>query len=110
MNGNGSQKVPDLSRLEIGIDFVFLRLREFLIAVSRLAATAARGSGSWGLEAGCWKRKLWTRGTRGEYGWNTGQEIAEYLRLEKWKRLKTRRLFGFLIPDLRLEMQLDDGW
>jgi len=30
------QKVPDLSRLEIGIDFVFLRLRDFLIAVSRL--------------------------------------------------------------------------
>jgi hypothetical protein len=33
------QKVPDLSRLEIGIDFVFLRLREFLIAVSRLGVS-----------------------------------------------------------------------
>jgi hypothetical protein len=33
---NRPEKVPDLSRLEIGIDFVFLRLREFLIAVSRL--------------------------------------------------------------------------
>jgi hypothetical protein len=29
-------KVPDLSRLEFGIDFVFLSLCEFLIAVSRL--------------------------------------------------------------------------
>lgn len=28
--------MPDLSRLEFGIDFVFLSLREFLIAVSRL--------------------------------------------------------------------------
>ena len=32
-------KVPDLSRLEFGIDFVFLRLREFLIAVSRLGVS-----------------------------------------------------------------------
>jgi len=37
------------------------------------------------------------------------EKIAEYLRLEKWKRLKMKRLFGFLIPDLRLEMMLDRG-
>jgi hypothetical protein len=36
---NRLQKVPDLSRLEIGIDFVFSRLREFLIAVSRLGVS-----------------------------------------------------------------------
>ena len=37
------------------------------------------------------------------------KESLEYLRLEKWKRLKMRRLFGFLIPDLRLEMILGGG-
>ena len=36
---NRLHKVPDLSRLEIGIDFVFLRLCEFLIAVSRLGVS-----------------------------------------------------------------------
>ena len=38
------------------------------------------------------------------------REIAEYLRLEKWKGFKRRRLFGFLIPDLRLEMVVDGDW
>gem|GEM_PF-6257953 len=38
-----------------------------------------------------------------------GRKSSEYLRLEKWKRLKTRRLFRFLIPDLRLGMVHDGG-
>lgn len=38
-----------------------------------------------------------------------GRKSGEYLRLEKWKRLKTRWLFRFLIPDLRLGMVLDGG-
>src|SRR3984957_17363765 len=36
---NRLQKVPDLSRLEIGINFIFLRLSGFLIAGSRLGVS-----------------------------------------------------------------------
>lgn len=41
---NRLHKVPDLPRLEIGIDFVFLRLCEFLIAVSRLGVSLVASS------------------------------------------------------------------
>jgi hypothetical protein len=68
-----------------------------------------------------WRAKIDERSAAGSIfrSENAGYEIAirlggrkssEYLRLEKWKRLKTRRLFRFLIPDLRLGMVLDgDG-
>jgi hypothetical protein len=61
-----------------------------------------------------WFIRLFNRGVTirsgdGELEGRGSRKTAKYSRLEKWKGLKTRRLFGFLIADLRLEFVLDEG-